>query len=78
PVLAPLADFADAPRHAIVTAYVAGSGIVQMVTPTSGALVGMLAIGRVPLQRWLRFVAPLALALLLLSALTLSLAVGFR
>ncbi|MBI1360744.1 MAG: YfcC family protein [Alphaproteobacteria bacterium] len=72
PVFAPLADFADVPRALIVTANQTGINITQLLTPTSAGLMGMLAIARVPYDRWLRFVAPLALILFALGAAALS------
>lgn len=63
PILAPLADFAGVSRELTVTAYQSASGIVNLVTPTSAVVVGALAIGRIPYDRWLRFIAPLLLIL---------------
>ncbi|MEM8957681.1 MAG: YfcC family protein [Pseudomonadota bacterium] len=63
PILAPLADFAGVSRELTVTAYQSAAGIVNLVTPTSAVVVGALAIGRVPYDRWLRFIAPLLLIL---------------
>jgi uncharacterized ion transporter superfamily protein YfcC len=76
PILAPLGDFAGVQRSLVVTAYQAGNGVVSLFSPTSAVLMGSLAIGRVPFQRWLRFVLPLALLLALLSAALLSIAVS--
>ncbi len=44
-----------------------------MITPTSAVVVGGLAIGRVPYDRWLRFIAPLLLILTVLIMAGLSL-----
>jgi uncharacterized ion transporter superfamily protein YfcC len=63
PILAPVADFAQVPRSLVVTAFATASGWVNLITPTSAVVMGGLAIGRVPYQRWLRFVWPLLLAL---------------
>lgn len=63
PILAPVADFAGVERSLVVTAFATASGWVNLVTPTSAVVMGGLAIGRVPYQRWLRFVWPLLLAL---------------
>lgn len=63
PILAPLADFAGVSRELTVTAYQSAAGMVNLVTPTSAVVVGALAIGRVPYDRWLRFIAPLLLIL---------------
>jgi len=74
PILAPLSDFAGVGRDLAVTAYQSASGIVNLITPTSAVVVGGLAIGRVPYNTWLRFIAPLLLVLTVLIMAALSLA----
>ena len=56
PILAPVGDFAGASRSILVTAFQSAEGVVNLVTPTSAVVMGGLAIGRVPYERWLRFV----------------------
>ena len=73
PILAPVSDFAGVDRSLAVTAYQSASGIVNLITPTSAVVVGGLAIGRVPYDRWLRFTAPLLLILTVLIMAGLSL-----
>lgn len=75
PILAPLADFAGVGRELAVTAFQTAIGITNLVAPTYAVVVGGLAIGRVPYNRWLRFVWPLLLILSLISMALLSLAV---
>ena len=75
PILAPVADFAGVDRALVVTAFATGSGIVNLITPTSAVVMGGLAIGRVPYERWLRFIWPLLLALTVIIMAALSLAV---
>lgn len=75
PILAPLSDFAGVDRSLAVTAYQSASGIVNLITPTSAVVIGGLAIGRVPYNRWLKFVWPLLVLLVLLTVGTLSLGV---
>lgn len=74
PILAPVADFAGVPRSLVVTAFATASGWVNLITPTSAVVMGGLAIGRVPYQRWLRFVWPLlaALTVIVMGALILA------
>lgn len=60
PIMAPLADFASVSRDLVVTAYQSASGVVNLLTPTSGVVMGGLAIGRVSYAKWFRFVLPLA------------------
>lgn len=73
PIMAPLADFAGLPRHLMVTIYQSASGIVNLVTPTSGVVMGGLAIAKVPYGQYLRWVAPLLLALIIVNLFVLSL-----
>ncbi len=77
PILAPLGDFAGVKRELIVTAFATASGMVNLITPTSAVVMGGLAIGRVPYERWLRFIWPLLLALTILIMAALALAVTF-
>lgn len=63
PILAPLGDFSGVGRDLVVTAYQSASGIVNLITPTSAVVVGGLAIGRVPYDKWLRFTWPLLVVL---------------
>ena len=75
PILAPTGDFAGVPRDLVVTAYQSASGIVNLITPTSAVVMGGLAIGRVPYQRWLRFIWPLLLIITVIVMAALSAAV---
>lgn len=66
PIMAPLADFSNVDRSLVVTAYQSANGLVNLINPTFAVVMGALAIGGVPYQRWLRFMWPL---LLILAAL---------
>lgn len=75
PILAPLSDFAGISRDLAVTAFQTAIGITNLVAPTYAVVVGGLAIGRVPYNRWLRFIWPLLVILSLMSMALLSAAV---
>ena len=51
-----------------------GSGIVNLVTPTSAVVMGGLAIARIGYGTWLRFVWPVLLGLMALCAVGLAIA----
>ena len=70
PIMAPLADFAGVGRALVITAFQSASGLVNLITPASAVVMGALALGRVPFDRWLRFTWKL---LLLLFAVLLAL-----
>lgn len=59
PILIPLGDVIGLTRQVTVLAFQFGDGITNSITPTSGALMGYLAVAQVPYDRWVKFVAPL-------------------
>lgn len=59
PIMAPLADLTGIGRETAILAYQFGDGITNMIIPTNALLMGMLLLGRIPYQRWLRFILPL-------------------
>ena len=67
PIMAPLADFSGVGRELVITAFQSASGLINLITPTSAVVMGGLAIGRVPYDRWIRFSWKLLLLILLLS-----------
>ena len=74
PILAPLADFANVGRDLVVTAYQSASGLVNLINPTFAVVIGGLAIGRVSYDRWLAFIWPLLVLLIILITVAISVA----
>ncbi|GGO58402.1 Uncharacterized membrane protein YfcC, ion transporter superfamily [Roseovarius pacificus] len=72
PILAPLADFAGVGRDLVVTAYQSANGLVNLINPTFAVVIGGLAIGRVSYDRWIVFIWPLMLILLVFISVVLS------
>ena len=64
-------------RQTAVLAYQLGDGFMNAVVPTNALLMGMLGLGKVPYQRWLRFVMPLMAKLYGVAVVALILAVAF-
>lgn len=77
PIMSPLADSAGVDRSLIVTAYQSASGLLNLVNPTFAVVMGGLALGRVRYDKWLRFMLPLLVALLILYAVVLSIGTFF-
>jgi uncharacterized ion transporter superfamily protein YfcC len=75
PLMAPLADLLGLTRQTAIFAFTCGDGFSNMVIPTSAVLMASLGIARVPYERWLRFMVPLFLLLMGVSAVFLGLAV---
>jgi len=68
PILAPLCDLLGISRDAAVIAYQTGAGLMDMITPTNGALLAMVLGARVGYDRWLRFAVPGAVLVALVGA----------
>lgn len=78
PLMAPLSDILGLSRQTAVLAFTCGDGFSNMVIPTSGILMSMLALAKIPYGKWLRFMVPLYLQLMLLSAIFLVIAVAIN
>src|SRR5262249_4847756 len=57
PLFAPVADLLGFSREAAVLAYQTSAGLMEMLTPTNGALMAVLLAAGVPWGRWVRFAA---------------------
>jgi len=73
PILVPLADLLGLSRQVTVLAYQYGGGLCELLTPTNGALMAILAAAQVRYEDWLRFALPLLLVLLTLGAAAIGL-----
>jgi uncharacterized ion transporter superfamily protein YfcC len=75
PVLVPLSDLLGLSRQVTVLAYQYGAGLCELLTPTNGALMAMLAAAGVPYDRWLRFAVRLCGGLFVLGAIAIVLGI---
>jgi uncharacterized ion transporter superfamily protein YfcC len=71
PIMAPFSDLVGLSRQATVMAYQFGDGFTNMITPTSGILIGVLGIARIPYNKWVSWITPLMIILILLGFLML-------
>jgi uncharacterized ion transporter superfamily protein YfcC len=76
PLLVPLSDLIGLSRQVTVLAYQYGAGLCELLTPTNGALMAMLAASGVRYETWIRFVGPVLAALAVLGAVGLGAAVA--
>lgn len=68
PVLIPVSDLLGMSRQVTVLAYQAGAGLCELLTPTNGAMMAVIASAGVTYPRWMRVVLP-ATAILAAGAL---------
>ncbi len=71
PMMSQFSDLIGISRQANVMAFQFGDGFTNMITPTSGVLLGVLSIARIPFDKWIRWVWPLVLVLVLTGLLLL-------
>lgn len=76
PVMAPLGDLVNVNRQVIVTAYQYGTGLTNMITPTSGTLMAALGIARIPWNKYVKFILPLVAILWIIAAIFLIIGLG--
>lgn len=76
PVMIPLGENLGLTPQIAILAFQIGDGVTNLLNPTLGGLVAMLAMCRVPLDRWLRFIFPMAMLVLLISWVSLIIAVA--
>ncbi len=76
-IMAPLGEFANVPAHLVITAYQAASGILNLITPTSGIVMGALALGRIDITTWWKYIGKLIVMIFVASIAILVLATFF-
>ena len=79
PILAPLSDLLSISRQVTILAYQVGAGLCELLTPTNGALMAVIAAASVRYDRWLRFAVPMWLMLMAFGiiAVLLGSVIGF-
>ncbi|ERS91645.1 MULTISPECIES: YfcC family protein [Halomonas] len=58
PILVPVADLVGMSRQLMITAFQVGDGLTNLIVPTSGGTLAMLALGRVSYEKWLKAILP--------------------
>ncbi len=61
PIMGPLGEIVlgtSKGTELVITGYAAASGLVNLVTPTSGVIMGGLALAKIPYDRWVKIALP--------------------
>jgi uncharacterized ion transporter superfamily protein YfcC len=77
PIMAPLSDLLGISRQVAVLAFQFGDGISNLIIPTSGVTMGVLAIAKIPYNIWLKWMMPLFVILTIAAMILLVLPVMF-
>lgn len=70
-IIGPLGKFADVAPSLVVTAYQAASGWVNLITPTSGVIMGALAVAHVNIGVWWKYMLKLMIYLFIATCVFL-------
>lgn len=71
PIMAPFSDLIGLSRQATVLAFQFGDGFTNMITPTSGVLMAVLGMARIPYAKWVKWAWKFILALIVVGFLLL-------
>ena len=75
PILAPLSDLIGISRQVCVLAYQYGAVITDLLYPTQGALMAIIAIAGISFDKWFKFILKFVLAILCVGAIAIIVAV---
>ena len=70
-MMAEFSDIIGLSRQVTVLAFQFGDGFTNVITPTSGVLIGVLGVARIPYAKWFKFIIPFVLFLIIIGFLLL-------
>jgi uncharacterized ion transporter superfamily protein YfcC len=68
PLLVPLSDLLNISRQVTILAYQTGAGLCELITPTNGGLMAVLAVAGLRYDDWMAFALPMWLLMLAFGA----------
>ncbi|RYZ62897.1 MAG: YfcC family protein [Chitinophagaceae bacterium] len=77
PIIGALAIIVNIPGREIVNAYLFGMGVMFLISPTASVFPALLMV-KVSYKAWLKFITPVVIALLILSALFLIIGIAIK
>ncbi|MEM8998978.1 MAG: Na+/H+ antiporter NhaC family protein [Bacteroidota bacterium] len=75
PILTPLSDLIGLSRQVCVLAYQYGTIMMDVIVPTNGALMAVIALGGIKYNNWIRFIIKPTLIMLILAAIAILIAI---
>ena len=76
PIMAPLSDLLGVSRQTAVVAFQLGDAFTNLIVPTSGCLIGSLAIAKIEWSNWIKFMWKFLGVLMIGAIITILIAVG--
>jgi len=75
PIMAPLSDVLGLTRQVAVLCFQYGDGFSNSIIPTSGVLMGVLGMAKIPYTKWLKFIIKLFLIWISIATIAIVIAV---
>lgn len=72
PIMTPIADLVGLSRQTAVSAYLYGDGFINIIIPTSGVLMSVIAMSKIPYTKWLKFALPLCLMWIIVGSVAIA------
>jgi uncharacterized ion transporter superfamily protein YfcC len=69
PIMSQISDLIGISRQTTVVIFQLGDGFTNMITPTSGVLIGVLGVARIPYEKWFKWAASFTLMLIVIGFL---------
>ena len=66
-IMAPLGEFVNVPKELVITAFQSANGLLNLLSPTSGIVMGALALGHIEIGTWWKFVGKLVAIVMVVS-----------
>lgn len=78
PIMIPMGEVLGLTRQSTILAYQVGDGVTNLFNPTLGGLIAMLAMCRIPFDKWLRFIMPVVGVILIIAWVALLFSVSIN
>lgn len=69
PIMSQISDLIGISRQTTVIIFQLGDGFTNIITPTSGVLIGVLGVARIPYEKWFKWVASFVSMLIVIGFL---------
>lgn len=78
PLMTPMAEVVNVSKQIAVSAYQYGDGFSNIIIPTSGVLMAVLGVAKIPYEKWVKFVAPLFLIWVAIGSVSIIIGVAIN
>ncbi|MEI6857804.1 hypothetical protein [Psychrilyobacter sp.] len=78
PLMTPMAEVVNVSKQIAVSAYQYGDGFSNIIIPTSGVLMAVLGVAKIPYEKWLKFVTPIFLIWVIIGSISIVVGVAIN